>query len=262
MNDPQNPQKNDDSSTDSDTFPKDDSPVTDDHENHDTQPEEYEEQEENQSPAPTGSKLIISYLDDLVRGHLLTNLLLAGLFANSIYLFYHDYDTNHRFSSLLMMIQVCCITLFFLIRIAPAKVSMKPLDWGMAVLGTCLPMLIAPVTADNEVVILMLLQFFGIFMATIATISLNTSFAIVPAIRNIKTGGLYSIIRHPIYFSYFLTFTCVVLQNFSLVNIVVLLALYATDIYRIKAEEKILSEDPGYDLYKMRVRYRLIPFVW
>ncbi|MCK5384547.1 MAG: isoprenylcysteine carboxylmethyltransferase family protein [Alphaproteobacteria bacterium] len=262
MNEPQNPIKNDNSSADSDALMQGDSPVTNIDENHNAQPEKNEGPEEELISAHPESNSILSYINDLITGYFLTNLLLAGLFANNIYLFYHDYNINLRFSSLLMMIQVCCVALFFLIRVAPTKFSMKPMDWGMAILGTCLPMLIAPVSADNEIVFLMLMQFFGIFMATVAIISLNTSFAVVPALRNIKTGGLYSIIRHPIYFSYFLTFTCVVLQNFSMLNVVILLALYATDIYRIKAEEKILSEDPSYELYKMQVRYRLIPFVW
>jgi protein-S-isoprenylcysteine O-methyltransferase Ste14 len=240
MNDLPKHNENDEMSTDSNVSTTDDSLAS--------------EQKEKATP--------LSYVENIFRSHLFTNILLAGLFSNSIYLFYADFETNHRFSSLLMMIELCCLTLFFLIRIAPAKVSMKPIDWIASIAGTCLPMLMAPVSADNEIIPLMLLQFFGIFISIVAIISLNTSFAIVPALRKLKTGGLYSLVRHPIYFGYLLTFTCVALQNFSLLNILAIIALYATDIYRIKAEEELLSIDPGYELYRMRVRYRLIPFLW
>ncbi len=246
MNEPQDITKKDTISAVSAEFSSDDSPILNAGEI------------ENNPNSPT----IKSRIEDIFRSPMFTNILLAGLFSNSIYLFYTDYETSHRFSSLLMMIQVCCITLFFLIRTAPAKTSMRPIDWAMAVIGTVLPMIIAPVPAENEIVFLMLTQFFGIFITIVAIISLNNSFAIVPALRKIKTGGLYSLIRHPMYFGYFLTFTCVVLQNFSLYNIVVLLALYAANIYRIKAEEELLSSDPVYELYKARVRYRLVPFIW
>lgn len=244
MNDPKNHQKDDETRTNPE------------------EPEHNDSPEEETKPPLTEQNAILSHINDLMKGPFLTNLLLAGLFSISIFIFYNDYNTTHRFSSLLMMIQVCCVVLFFLIRVAPAKVSIKPMDWTMAILGTCLPMLIAPVSAEHEIALFMLLQLIGILIGIIAIVSLNTSFAIVPALREVKTGGLYNIIRHPIYFGYFLTFTCVVLQNFSLLNLIVLMALYATDIYRIKAEEKVLSEDPGYELYKTRVHWRIIPFVW
>lgn len=253
MNDPQNNKNNNKISADSSA------PAQADSLTYDMNKNDNFEQNEDALPKKAAIK---SRIDAVFRSPMLTNILLAGLFSNSIYLFYNDYETFNRFSSLMMMVQLCCVTLFFLVRIAPARVSMKPIDWTTAIIGTILPMLIAPVSAANEIVFLMLLQFFGIFISIVAIISLNTSFAIVPALRKVKTGGLYSLIRHPIYFSYFLTFTCVVLQNFSLLNVIILAAIYAADIYRIKAEEELLSLDPGYELYKMRVRYRLIPYLW
>jgi|GEM_PF-4788113 len=256
MNDPENNINNGTLPTGSNESSLSDSLATNDKKGYD------KESGEDHKPVTLTPKTIKSRVEDLFRSPLLTNLLLAGLFSNNLLLFYHDYETSHRFSSLLMMIQVCCVVLFFIVRIAPTKVSMKPMDWTIAILGACLPMLISPVSADNEVIILMLTQFFGIFISIVAIISLNTSFAVVPALRNIKTSGLYSLIRHPIYFSYFLTFTCIVLQNFSLYNLIILIAIYAADIYRITAEELVLSEDPQYELYKMRVRYRLLPFLW
>ena len=195
-------------------------------------------------------------------GPLVTNIILAALFANFIMIYYNEYDTNPKFSTLLMMIQVSCIALFFLVRVAPSKVSMDPKDWSIAVLGTALPMLIFPVENSVEVAALLLLQLIGIFISIVAILSLNNSFGIVPAIRNIKTRGLYSLIRHPIYFGYFMFITCIVLQNMTAMNVMVLLAIYAADIYRIIAEERLLSENYEYQTYKTHVKWRLLPFIW
>ena len=204
----------------------------------------------------------MSFIDQVVSGPFLTNIIMAGLFANFLMIHYNDYNTTPKFSSLLLMVQVSCLVLFFLIRVAPKKVSMDPKDWILAIVGTALPMLVMPVAEPNEIVLLLLLQLFGIFISIVAIISLNTSFGVVPALRNVKTGGLYALIRHPIYFGYFIFMTCVVIINFSIPNLVVLLGIIGADIYRILAEEKILSEDDAYSAYKSRVRYRLIPFVW
>ena len=203
-----------------------------------------------------------STFSSITSGPIITNIILAGLFANFLIIYYNQYDETPKFSTLLMMIQVSCIVLFFLIRVAPSKVSMDPKDWIIAVAGTALPMLIFPASTPHEIAALLLLQFIGILISILAIISLNNSFGIVPAIREIKTKWLYGLIRHPIYFGYFLFITCMVLQNLTVMNVAVLFAIYAADIYRIIAEERILSEDPAYQSYKMRVKWRLLPFVW
>lgn len=232
------------------------SPI-DENQAHQSEADEHNESDDN---APTSKT--DNFISTLTNGPLLTNIILAGLFGNFIMIYYNDYNTTPKFSTLLMMIQVSCIALFFLIRVAPSKVSMDPKDWIIAVLGTALPMLIFPVENAIESHALLLLQLIGIFISIIAILSLNNSFGIVPAVRNIKTKGLYSLIRHPIYFGYFIFITCIVLQNISAMNVVILVAIYAADIYRILAEENILSEDHGYQTYKSRVKWRLIPFVW
>ena len=212
--------------------------------------------------AQSDAEKTVGLIDRIISGPLLTNVIMAGLFANFLMIYYADFNENNKFSSLLLMIQISCLVLFFLIRVAPQKVSMDPKDWVLAIVGTALPMLVMPVAEPNEIAPLVLLQFFGIFISIVAIISLNTSFGIVPALRNVKTSGLYALIRHPIYFGYFIFMICAVLINFSIPNVIILLGIIGADIYRILAEEKILSEDDAYIAYKSRVRYRLIPFVW
>jgi len=208
---------------------------------------------------PSSKKHAIS---NFLGGEFITNLILAGLFASFLSVFYNDYNEHPKFSTLLTMIQVSCIVLFFVIRVSPSKTSTDPKDWAIAIIATYLPMILTPVGTDGEIVILLIFQLIGILISIVGLISLNNSIGIVPAIRNIKTKGLYWLIRHPIYFGYFLSMTSMVLQNLSVLNILVLLGIYAADIYRIIAEEKLLSEDLEYQKYKERVKWRLLPFIW
>lgn len=211
------------------------------------------------SPPPAEAGEISTYRQ---RDSLWTNFILAGLFLNVLFYLYYDFSIHNKFSSLLMMIQVCIIVLFFLIRVYPKKVSFAPKDWAVALAGTWLPMLLYPSGNGTEIALFLIIQLLGIIISTFGILSLNSSFAIVPALREVKTGGMYRFMRHPIYFGYFLSFTCMVLQNVTALNIAILCVILGCDIMRIKAEEKILSEDAGYILYKGRVRWRLFPFIW
>lgn len=75
--------------------------------------------------------------------------------------------------------------------------------------------------------------------------------------------GLYSIVRHPMYavtLWLFLAMPVVLGSWWSLLSFLPYVFLF---VIRIKDEEKILTQGlDGYDDYKKRVKYRLIPFVW
>jgi protein-S-isoprenylcysteine O-methyltransferase Ste14 len=100
-----------------------------------------------------------------------------------------------------------------------------------------------------------------------AMFSLNLSFGVVPANRGVKSGGLYKIVRHPIYSGYLLSFTCFVIQNISdfeslIRNVSILVISLVALIFRIKYEEAFLSKDAEYRKLMETTPYRLIPKVW
>ncbi len=75
--------------------------------------------------------------------------------------------------------------------------------------------------------------------------------------------GLYSVVRHPMYAATVILFMMIPLilgSFFALIPFAVYPILIAV---RIIDEEKLLTEElSGYEEYKKKVKYRLIPFVW
>jgi protein-S-isoprenylcysteine O-methyltransferase Ste14 len=150
---------------------------------------------------------------------------------------------------------------FLLIRTYPKSVSKIPLDWIVAVVGTFSTLLFLPTTwgilpsAKYAIAIGTLLQIFGM-------ISLNRSFAIVAAKREIKTKGMYRFVRHPLYASYLLTYSGYVLANAGFENLMIYIFAIGCMVLRIFREENHLSVDNTYADYMQRVRYRMIPFIF
>ena len=75
--------------------------------------------------------------------------------------------------------------------------------------------------------------------------------------------GLYGIVRHPMYSVTIILFLSMPLVLGSLISFVVFLVYPAIIAKRIRNEEKVLEKGlAGYTEYKMRVKYKVIPFIW
>src|SRR3712207_5894222 len=95
------------------------------------------------------------------------------------------------------------VVLFVLCRRLTTDISLKPMDWLVAVLGTTMPLLAVPESHSSGLSGLSILWAFlalGGFMLQIAAkLTLRRSFGIVAANRGVKVGGPYRIVRHPMY---------------------------------------------------------------
>lgn len=81
--------------------------------------------------------------------------------------------------------------------------------------------------------------------------------------QKVVDTGLYGIVRHPMYLGVVLLFLSMPLVLGSGVAIVPFLFVPAVLVKRIRNEEEVLEQGlPGYEEYKKKVRYRMIPFVW
>ena len=81
--------------------------------------------------------------------------------------------------------------------------------------------------------------------------------------QKVVSTGLYGVVRHPMYFATILLFMSMPLVLGSLVSFIVFLAYPFIIAARIKNEEEVLSRElDGYEEYKQKVKYRLLPFLW
>ena len=81
--------------------------------------------------------------------------------------------------------------------------------------------------------------------------------------QKVISTGLYGIVRHPMYFATILLFMSMPLVLGSLVSFVIFCAYPIIIAARIRNEEEVLSRElDGYDEYKNKVKFRMIPFIW
>jgi protein-S-isoprenylcysteine O-methyltransferase Ste14 len=95
-----------------------------------------------------------------------------------------------------------------------------------------------------------------------ALTKLGRNFAVLPARRSLVTGGVYAVVRHPAYLGELvLAAVCAgVVADVRAATAVV--ALVPAIVWRIRAEETLLTADPAYAEYQARVRWRLLPRIW
>lgn len=166
--------------------------------------------------------------------------------------------------AILLVISESLGVFLILLRRPSPTLSAHPLDWALSFVAVNAPLLtvqapantLLPPEASSAV------MFAGLIIQISAKATLWRSFGIVPANRGVKTGGLYRLVRHPIYAGYTLTHVGFLLGFPSLSNSLLYLAVLLVQIARIIREERLLSRDPDYRNYMERVRYRLAPGIF
>ena len=156
------------------------------------------------------------------------------------------------------------LLLFFVIfarRASEGSTSTR--EWLIAFAGTAAPLLATPGGSPLlPVNIIAVIFIVGIFLQVAAKVNLNRSFGIVPANRGVVTSGFYSVVRHPVYASYFIGHVAFFLVNPTIWNLCIYSIELGFQVARMHAEEGLLSRDPVYAAYLRNVRYRLVPGVF
>lgn len=81
--------------------------------------------------------------------------------------------------------------------------------------------------------------------------------------QTVVDTGLYGVVRHPMYSATVLLFLMIPLILGSWYALIVFAFYPAIIIVRLKDEEDLLSRElAGYEDYKKKVKYRLLPFIW
>ena len=81
--------------------------------------------------------------------------------------------------------------------------------------------------------------------------------------QTVISTGLYGIVRHPMYLASVLMFLSIPLVMGSWYALIPFAFYPVLMVVRILDEEKLLTAElSGYEEYKRKVRYRMIPFIW
>lgn len=96
-------------------------------------------------------------------------------------------------------------------------------------------------------------------LGQLSLITLGRSFALFPALHEIKTDWLYRLVRHPVYAAYMLADVCFLYLQFSWWNVAVALGGTILFYQRALIEEQVLRSDTAYQAYMARVRWRFVP---
>lgn len=102
----------------------------------------------------------------------------------------------------------------------------------------------------------------GLGLAGAGLLSLWDSFGVLPGHRGIKSMGVYSRVRHPIYAGYLLTAVAWTFGHPSARNVTILISFAGLTVMRLLREERLLSADPVYLQYASSTSARLIPGVF
>jgi protein-S-isoprenylcysteine O-methyltransferase Ste14 len=155
----------------------------------------------------------------------------------------------------------------FLTRQPVKQAENRLQSWIFALGGTLLPLLLQPTASLCPWVgmgtIGLFSQTIGLLFMLLALVQLGDGFGVLPALRSLKTQGLYNRIRHPLYAAEILFIGGVVCQAISLLNVGILLVFIGLQLYRAMLEEQLLlaADNTTYQQYLMTVRYRFFPGV-
>ncbi len=103
---------------------------------------------------------------------------------------------------------------------------------------------------------------FAACLSLASLLSLGRRFGVFPALRGLVTRGPYRFVRHPMYLAYVIADIGYNLQEWNFGTALLVLAGWASLLSRIRAEERILSQDARWSAYAASVRCRLLPGLW
>ena len=163
---------------------------------------------------------------------------------------------------LVLLVSEGLVVLLLLIRRPTTRISTDIRDWAIAAGGTFLVLLVTkggePLATAAGVVLMLI----GLATHVGAKICLWRSFGLIAAHRGLKVTGLYAFVRHPMYAGYVVSHVGFLLISPSWWNLAIYLVVWTLLVARIFAEERVLGQDPDYQVFKASVRYRLLPGVF
>lgn len=209
--------------------------------------------------SPTARANGLALLLDIVE-----RVIIAAYFGAMAWSFLLHWRATGDTTSLILLLSEGSVVLFVLIRRLAVEVTLRPMDWLVALLGTTVPLMVRPTGGEAlaPVMVSVLLMAAGMAIQIAAKLTLRRSFGVVAANRGVKVDGPYRFVRHPMYAGYIVTQIGFFLANPSWWNAMIYAAALSLQICRILAEERVLAGDPAYRAFATAVPYRLAPRIF
>jgi protein-S-isoprenylcysteine O-methyltransferase Ste14 len=190
--------------------------------------------------------------------------LLAGLFVALAIRIGADFLRTGRMTGLLLLASESLVVVLTVVRRRTQQVDRRwpvRLVTAVSVAG---PPLVEPAVAAAAIsdAATALVSACGLLVIVAGKLSLGRSFGLLPANRGVVGGGMYRIVRHPIYAGYLITHVGFLVGHWGVWNAVVLIVGDVAVLVRAIYEERILGQDPAYAAYRERVKWRVLPGVF
>lgn len=195
----------------------------------------------------------------------LTTLAAVGLYGSFAYRHVSYWSRTGRLTGIILAAQASVLVVLYVCRRRPSVVSRRPADWITATVGTFGLLLLRPggsTSLGAHDSLYTGLQMVGVSLSVWCVLHLGRSFGVVAANRGVRSSGPYRFVRHPMYASYLLIELGYLLSAWSPANAAVITIVWAAQLLRAFAEERVLLADASYRRYAARVRWRLVPGVF
>lgn len=157
------------------------------------------------------------------------------------------------------------LAVLFIARKNPVETDSSLLNQAVAIVAFCSGALFMgrPSTGDPLILnISSTIIFAANVLGFVTLLNLGKSFGILIAYREVKSSGLYSVVRHPMYGTDILLRIGYLTSHFNGLTAALFVLSSGCYVYRAMLEERFLGKRAEYRDYMARVRYRFIPYVF
>jgi protein-S-isoprenylcysteine O-methyltransferase Ste14 len=186
------------------------------------------------------------------------------LFSMMAFRFAGDFLATGRLTGLLLLVSELVVVVLTVMRRSAAVVDRSVRARLLTAVSMVGPPLLQPAhgAALMPQSFTVALSAVGLAIVIAGKVTLGRSFGLMPANRGVVCGGVYRLVRHPIYLGYLLTHLMFLAAAPSIWNMAMLLVADAALLARAVCEEKTLARDERYRTYQREVRWRVCPGIF